>query len=233
MPVPNYSVVPATEDDIPILGDFLQDSKLQLAINRFLILDWPNFPFQKAHYTNAIKGGLSNPRTTSLKVIDNTSGKLVAQLVYTKKVSPPGEGESSTTEGNGGEANNEVPVGIVPDVYWAVMDAVKELEPNLETDEYIELTHMYVEPSSRRRGIGSRLLQIVEEAAAAENLPLTLFAEPNHHDFFVGHGFRDVKDVDIDLRKWAAPLSGYGVFRVSRMIFEGRVDAKATKLDAT
>ncbi|KAI1274707.1 hypothetical protein F5Y07DRAFT_372597 [Xylaria sp. FL0933] len=220
MPVPNYSVAPITKDDVPTIGGFLQDSKLQLAINRFLIVDWPNNSFQKAHYTDAIKGGLSNPRTTSLKVTDNTSGQIVAHLFYTKKASSPGEGQSSATEGDGEQANNQAPDGIVPDVYLAVMDAVKELEPNLDTDEYIELTHLYVEPSSRRQGIGSWLLQIIQEAAAAEKLPLTLFAEPNHHDFFVSHSFRDVKHVDIDLQKWAAPLSGYGVFRVSRMVFE-------------
>ncbi|KAI1424638.1 hypothetical protein F5Y12DRAFT_750938 [Xylaria sp. FL1777] len=220
MAVPNYSVVPITDADIPTIGGFLQDSKLDLAINRFLVKDWPNFPVQKAHYTHAIERGVSNPQTTSLKVVDNASGQPVAHLFYTKKASRRVENDKPTTEEKGGHTENEVPVGFVPDVYWAVMSAVEELEPNLDTDEFIELTHLYVQPSSRRQGIGSWLLHIAQEAAIAAKLPLTLFAEPNHHDFFVNRGFGDVKNVDIDLRTWAARLSGYGVFRVSRMVSE-------------
>ncbi|KAI0965947.1 hypothetical protein F4678DRAFT_451277 [Xylaria arbuscula] len=218
MPVPNHSVAPVTKDDIPTVSGFLQDSKLHLAINRFLIKDWPNFSFQNVNYARAIEGSLSNPQSTSLKVVNDTSGKIVAYICYTKRPSGPVKHEKLDPEGDESLANEEVPDGFVPDVYRAVMNADKELEPNLNTDEYISLTYLYVEPSSRRQGIGSWLFQIAQEAALAQNLPLTLFSEPNHHDFFVNRGFGDVKKVDIDLREWAAALSGYGVFRVTRMV---------------
>ncbi|KAI3328154.1 hypothetical protein F4824DRAFT_430560 [Ustulina deusta] len=222
MPIPNHSVVPITKDDIPTIGTFLQNSKLQLAINRFLVHDWPNFPLQKAHYTRAIEGGVSNPQTTSLKVINHTSGQPVAHLFYTKKASRFAENDKPAARKKEEQTKNEVPVGFAPEVYWAAMNAAKSLEPNFDTDEYIELTHLYVEPSSRRQGIGSWLLQIAQEAAMDAKLPLTMCSEPNNHDFFANRGFKDTKNADLDLRNWAASLSGYGVFRISRMVLKDK-----------
>ncbi|KAI0515064.1 hypothetical protein F5B22DRAFT_608164 [Xylaria bambusicola] len=217
MPVPNYSVVPITKEDIPLISAFLQASKLQLAINRFLVKDWPNDQFQKVHYTRAIEGGVSNPQTTSLKVINNTTGQAVAHLFYTEKPSTPAGDVEATTGGEKNQVKKEIPAAFNPAVYQAVMEAVEKLEPRLETDKYMELTHLYVEPSSRGQGIGSWLLQIAQEAAEAAKLPIVLCSEPNHHDFFVNRGFKDVKHADIDLAQWAASWSGYGVFRITRM----------------
>ncbi|KAK5636277.1 hypothetical protein RRF57_011989 [Xylaria bambusicola] len=217
MPVPDYSVVPITKDDIPVISAFLQASKLQLAINRFLIKDWPNDQFQKAHYTSVIEGGVSNPQTTSLKVINDTTGQAVAHLFYTEKLfTRAGEGEIAG-RGKEEQAKQKIPAEFNPAVYQAVMEAVKKLEPTVGAGKYIELTHLYVEPSSRGQGIGSWLLQIVQEAAGSAKLPLIICSEPNHHDFFVSRGFKDMEHVDIDLTEWAAPWSGYGVFRITRM----------------
>jgi hypothetical protein len=55
------------------------------------------------------------------------------------------------------------------------------------------------------------------EKSKAAGIPLTLVAEPESHEFFIKKGFEDAKSVDIDLRKWAPPHSGYGLFRISRM----------------
>ncbi|RYC65466.1 hypothetical protein CHU98_g742 [Xylaria longipes] len=191
-------------DDIPTMSSFLQDSKLHLAINRFLIEDWPNPPVQNALYTEAVKSGLSNPQTTCLKVVGDISKQSVAYLFYTKQKLPRGK--------------NEVPAGVVPEVFWTVTTAVQELQSDLQAEEFIGLTHIYVKPSSRRRGIGTWLLRMAQEHAADEKLPFRIIAEPNHHDFFINRGLRDKKHVDIDLTRWAAPLSGYGTFRISSMV---------------
>ncbi|KAI1173415.1 hypothetical protein F4777DRAFT_580995 [Nemania sp. FL0916] len=219
MSVPNYSVVPIAEADIPAIGGLLQDSKLCLAINRFLVKDWPNFAIQKPHYTKAVEGGMANPDTTCLKVVNDTSQLPVAHLFYTRKTVPPRDQSSTATETKSEDAKDEVPAGFIADPYWTVVKTVEELEPEFDTDEYMELTHVYVEPSSRGQGIGSWLFQIARDAATTAGLPFTICAEPDHHDFFVKRGFKDVKSVDIDLNKWAAPLSGYGVFRLARMVF--------------
>lgn len=270
MPIPNYSIAPITKDDIPAIGTFLFNSKLQLAINRFLITDWPNLPLQKPHYTGAIERALSDPDTTSLKVVNDITGEPVAHLFYTKKATLHRRvegGGKSASEGDGGDKEmkmkKDVPAGFNPDVYQTVMDFVEELEPEFETDEYMgertvfffffhrslsllpthqtgtipnptlqssvqkkliprkiltELTHIYVEPSSRNQGIGTWLLQMAREAARDAGLPFTACAEPNFHRFFVNRGLKDAKYVDVDLRRWAVEKSGFGVFRVSRMV---------------
>lgn len=123
MSVPNHHVEPMTEEDASTISSFLQDSKLQLAINRFLIKDWPNPPVQKALYSAAVRGGLSNPQTTSLKVVNDTSKQPVAYLFYTKQKMPSGE--------------EEVPAGVIPEVFWAVTNAVQELQSDFRTEEFI------------------------------------------------------------------------------------------------
>ncbi|KAI0436972.1 hypothetical protein F4803DRAFT_566414 [Xylaria telfairii] len=187
MSVPNHQIDSITEEDVSTISYFLQDSKLHLAINRFLIEDWPNPPVQKALYNAAIRASLSNPQTTCLKVVNDTSKEPVAYLFYTKQKQPSGK--------------QEVPAGVTPEVFWAVTNAFQELY--------------------RRQGIGTWLLQMAQDYAAEEKLPFRIIAEPNHHDFFVNRGFRDIKHVDIDLTRWAAPLSGYGMFRMSSMVATG------------
>ncbi|TRX93451.1 hypothetical protein FHL15_005726 [Xylaria flabelliformis] len=194
MSVPNHRVVPMTVDDVPIISSFLQDSKLQLAINRFVIKDWPNPPAQEALYTKAVEGALSNPQATSLKVVDDISKQPVAYLFYTKQKVP--------------SVDREVPAGVVPEVFWAVTRATQELHSDFQNEEFI----------------GTWLLEMAQKHAADEKLLLRITAEPNHHDFFVNRGFRDIKHVDVDLTRWAAPLSGYGTFRLSSMVSESVAD---------
>lgn len=76
-----------------------------------------------------------------------------------------------------------------------------------------------MKPSLRRRGIGSLLVQIAFDKAKAEGLPLVVLSEPEAHPFMVKQGFTDRKHVDIDLAKWAAPYSGFGLFRLFEMIW--------------
>ncbi|KAI0448243.1 hypothetical protein F5B21DRAFT_193301 [Xylaria acuta] len=218
MSVPNYHVVPITVDDISTISSFLQDSKLQLAINRFVIKDWPNPPIQKALYTEAVKGGLSNPQTTCLKVVEDISKQSVAYLFYTKQRFPNGKHDANVAGDERGDSKKEVPAGVVPEVFWAVTNAFQELRSDFQSEEFIELTHIYVKPTSRQQGIGTWLLQMAQRHAADQKLPFRIIAEPNHHDFFVNRGFRDIKHVDVDLTRWAAPLSGYGTFRISSMV---------------
>ncbi|KAI0206890.1 hypothetical protein F4808DRAFT_454805 [Astrocystis sublimbata] len=221
MSVPRHQLAPITVDDIPLVSSFLQDSKLQLAINRFVIKDWPNPSFQNAHYTKAIQGGLTNPQTTCLKVVNEVSQQAVAYLFYTRentKKQSHSENPGGSDVGDEKRNKKEVPDGIVPDVYWAVTDAFEELQSDFGTEDFIGVTHIYVEPSSRQQGIGTWLLNVAREHAIEQKLPFRIIAEPNHHKFFENRGFEDVRSVDIDLTRWAPPLSGYGTFRISSML---------------
>jgi hypothetical protein len=63
-------------------------------------------------------------------------------------------------------------------------------------------------------------MQICFDKATAEGLPLTLCSEPQAYDFYAKRGLRDTKHAEVDLSKWAPAYCGYGVFRISGMIWK-------------
>jgi hypothetical protein len=58
------------------------------------------------------------------------------------------------------------------------------------------------------------------EKAKTAGLPIVVSAEPAAHVFFQHRGFRDVKHAVIDLRKWAPEYTGFGEFRLTRMVLD-------------
>jgi len=73
-------------------------------------------------------------------------------------------------------------------------------------------------PDHRRKGLGSKLVKMCIEKAKSEALPLVVLSEPEAHGFCLKLGFEDTQQADIDLRKWAPELSGFGMFRVWGMV---------------
>lgn len=230
MSILNHSILPATEADLPVIAGFLLASKLQLAVNRFLFKDWPNEPAQRDLYTSAVEGGFKDPQSTTLKVVDDRSGETVAHLILKRRTG--GEAKEPAVDVDG---TQEVPRGMDPDVLPTVMRMIREVDEEMQgidhirendsvhvscifTDRYLEITHIYVKPTSRRQGIGSQLVQLSIEKAKAAGVPLAIASEPDAHEFFLRQGFRDTKHSDIDLSQWAPPHSGWGVFRLAGMI---------------
>ena len=60
------------------------------------------------------------------------------------------------------------------------------------------------------------------ERAKKEGLPVFLISEPQARDFFLSEGFLETGYVDIDLSRHAPPNCGYGIFRLTSMIFENK-----------
>lgn len=236
--IPNHTILPRTEADIPTLVAFLQSSKLQLAINRFLFYDWPNEPAQRANCTNVIEGSFKNPNVTSLKVVNDASAEIVAHLVLTHE-----RPQSSTNDKASGEEKEEnkpsgagPPEGMNMAVAEIIGKTVAEIEQDRKDLERIgeqiavsprprdvadencqELTWLFVKPSSRKQGIGSALVRYALEAARAAGLPLTACSEPPAHGFYLKQGLKGTKHVDIDLTQWGGENCGYGLFRISGM----------------
>jgi len=48
-----------------------------------------------------------------------------------------------------------------------------------------------------------------------EGIPIVSCSDPAAYDFFIKLGFRDSKQVNIDLSQWAPKYSGFGVFRLA------------------
>ena len=154
-------------------------------------------------------------------------------------------GTGTAGEG-GGKQDGSPPDFFNPHVLSAVQAAVAEINQTTQTTEHygrlrytlfstlissihrlhhstdpteIELTYIAIKSPHRRRGTGSRLLQICFDRAKAADLPLVVSSEPAAYDFFTALGFRDTKHVDFDLSKWAAKYNGFGLFRLSGMMW--------------
>lgn len=85
--------------------------------------------------------------------------------------------------------------------------------------EKIDLVYICVKPSLQGHGIGAKLVQIGFDKAKDDNIPFALCAEAPAHDFYVKLGFKETKHTDIDLAKYAPANSGFGVFRLTGMIW--------------
>ena len=230
--MPPTSILPVSSSDLPTVGRFLYSQKLALTVNRLLFKDWPNEAAQMPVYTSAVEGGLKDPSTEGLKVIDDESREIVGYIALTRR--RPVKQEPPTVQGNG-DAKQNIPEFFNPDVLSMVLTAVNEINKEIEGIDHFgsvlsiyklsvangvaEVTYIAVRPSHRRQGIGRQLVQICFDRAKAEGLPLAVSSEPAAYDFFVNLGFKDTKHADFDLSKFAPANSGFGIFRLSGMIW--------------
>ncbi|KAH6877206.1 hypothetical protein B0T10DRAFT_609926 [Thelonectria olida] len=213
MPI-SVSIQPVSGADLPALADFLYTSKLSLSINRLLYKDWPNESAQRPIYAGAIKTSLSDPSSECLKAVDAKTGNVLGFVVLTKKPAQKNEDVSRTDDG---AAKSSVPESMNPEVFWTVMKATAELSHGAENIDHLEVTYVFVKPSNRRIGIGSQLVRECCMRAKDAGLPLIVSSEPAGYDFFLKNGFTKSKHFDIDLRKWAPPYNGFGIFRLARL----------------
>ncbi|WAO96772.1 N-acetyltransferase domain-containing protein [Fusarium falciforme] len=220
------SILPVAGSDLPMLAEFVHSSKLSLTINRLLYLDWPNDAAQKPQYRRAVESSFNNDMVQCLKAVDEESNELVGYLVLTPKT--PVEARKDTETGSDVEEQG-VPDGMHAGVWSAVTNAAAEINRETASLDHLELTYIYVKPSHRQKGIGSLLLQEAFRRAHAGRVPLALCSEPAAYSFYKNRGFQETKHVDIDLRLWAPPYTGFGIFRLSGMIrrVEGEVSGAA------
>ncbi|RSL74664.1 hypothetical protein CEP51_011502 [Fusarium floridanum] len=198
------SILPVTKSDLPVLAEF------------------PNDAAQKPLYKRAVKSSFNNDTVQCLKAVDEESNELVGYLVLTPKT--PVEARKVTEIGSDFEEQG-VPEGMHAGVWSAVNKAAAEIKRETDSLDHLELTYIYVKLSYRQKGIGSLLLQEAFRRAHADRVPLALCSEPAAYSFYKNRGFQDTKHVDIDLRLWAPPYTGFGIFRLSGMIrgVEGEV----------
>ena len=58
------------------------------------------------------------------------------------------------------------------------------------------------------------------EKAKEAGVPLSLISVPAAHQFYEKLGFKDTTHVNVDLSKWGAPHSGYGIWRAYAMMHD-------------
>ncbi len=64
------------------------------------------------------------------------------------------------------------------------------------------------------------LVQHCLKKAEEVGVPLCIASEPQAHKFFLGRGFKDTTQSDIDLSKYSPEYNGFGVFRLQGMTVE-------------
>ncbi|KAJ5120166.1 hypothetical protein N7448_010835 [Penicillium atrosanguineum] len=215
MAAPNYTIAPVLESDLPFLANFLHVAKLSLSINRLIFKDWPNDAVQMQMYTGAVRGGFSDPSMESFKAVDSDSDEIIGYFALARKQPV----EETSVDAENKDSNQVIPDGLNPGLFEEVVKATDQISKKVEAMDRFELVYMCVKPSCQRNGIGSKLVQLGFDRAKAEGIPLAVCAEAPAYGFFVKLGFKDTTHCDMDLRRYAPANSGFGIFRLSGMIW--------------
>ncbi|CBF83282.1 hypothetical protein AN3162.2 [Aspergillus nidulans FGSC A4] len=219
-PSPLYTFRQVERSDLDALEELLFTSKLSLTINRLLFKDWPNEAAQRRNYRAALENqDFESDDRERLGVIDNASGKLIGFIALCRR-QPELHTQAASPSVDGPEKQMNIPDHFNPEVYNAVMNAVRELSfTGLETREHYEVVYIAVDHAFRRRGIGRDLVRHVFAKAKAAGVPVAVSSEPQAYAFFTEMGFEETKSVEMDLAQWAPSYSGFGAFRLRSMIW--------------
>jgi hypothetical protein len=136
-PSPLYTFRQVERSDLDALEELLFTSKLSLTINRLLFKDWPNEAAQRRNYRAALENqDFESDDRERLGVIDNASGKLIGFIALCRR-QPELHTQAASPSVDGPEKQMNIPDHFNPEVYNAVMNAVRELSfTGLETREH-------------------------------------------------------------------------------------------------
>ena len=236
MAAPKCSIAPVSSFDLPTLASFIHSSKLALSINRVIFQQWPNEPLQRTLYTNAVESAYEDPSMECFKAVEE-SNEIIGYIVIARKKPVGSKDKPSTdTDNQNVSGGQDIPDGLNPGLLTEVNNATVEIAKDTEDlDRFgktylsihirneltyqVELIYMCVRPSKQGYGIGSQLMQLGFDRAKVEGIPFAICAEAPAYGFFAKLGFKDLRHQDIDLRKYASAFSGFGVFRLSGMIW--------------
>ncbi|KAJ5594053.1 uncharacterized protein N7459_000261 [Penicillium hispanicum] len=216
MTTPDYSIAAVASSDLPTLARFIHDAKLALSINRLIFLDWPNEPVQSRQYTSAVQSGYDDPSIECFKAVDNHSQEIIGYFVLGRKRSVE---KTPPIDIKNDDSKADVPEGLNPALLAEVVNATSLIARETEDIDRYELIYMCVKPALQRQGIGSELVRLGFERAQAEGIPLAVCAEAPAYKFFAKLGFKETTHVDIDLRNYAPANTGFGIFRLTGMIW--------------
>jgi GNAT superfamily N-acetyltransferase len=82
-----------------------------------------------------------------------------------------------------------------------------------------ELIFIVVEQPYRGNGPGSKLLRYAVAEAKVASIPFCVCSEPAARPLFDKHNFLEEVHADMDLSARAPPYTGFGVFRLTGMVW--------------
>ncbi|KAK9796615.1 putative N-acetyltransferase domain-containing protein [Seiridium cardinale] len=185
---------PMLESDLETAAQFMYASQIQQATNRFVFLDWPNESAQLALYNASIRHMFEDPANEMYKITAD-SGEMIASLILSRKVPANGNQASAPSV-------NQRPIdtsAMNPAVRPAMRSALMSVQKPMEGDDHLVLSSIFVKQDIRTKGLGTQLVKLAKERAAAEGVPLFLSSVPSASDFYRKLGFKDTNYADIDL----------------------------------
>ena len=88
-------------------------------------------------------------------------------------------------------------------------NSIVDRGPLTDIEEYWDVDHLSVDPSYQRRGIGSALIQYVQQVAAKDNLPIVLAASVKGRPMYKKHGFVEKGECELGAGHMAETMVWY------------------------
>ncbi|OAL32312.1 hypothetical protein AYO22_00334 [Fonsecaea multimorphosa] len=127
-------ICPVSSSDLPLLSDLVHTCKLALPINRLLFKDWPNDAAQRPLYAAAVESAFKDELAVCLKAVDEGSGDVLGHVALTRKRPPTESTETQlpSSQGSGGEKQQDISEFFNPDLLSAISNAVSEIAKETE-----------------------------------------------------------------------------------------------------
>ncbi|MCJ1388894.1 hypothetical protein MMC18_001745 [Xylographa bjoerkii] len=218
MPPPTHAIHPLLAADLPTIAQFMFASQLPQPPNQFLFLHWPDEPAQTALYSTGLEAAFTDPHTAMYKATDARSGALVAHLILTRKPSAAPAPAHADPLPPAAAAAAAPPAGVNPAFHAVLTRLLATVQAGMQGVDHLVLSSIFVEPASRNRGLGARLVRFATEEAARAGVPLFLASVPSARGFYVKQGFEERRAADVDLREWGVEGGGWGVYRLYGMV---------------
>ncbi|MCJ1460411.1 hypothetical protein MMC28_010793 [Mycoblastus sanguinarius] len=209
----SVDIVPATLEDLPAISSIWpQSMKFDLMMN-FIFpnhLYDPSVP-EKAMY-NMYARAMQQPNMQFFKAVSRARGDTVGFAGWRRE-------DGNEARDKDYRIRPEWPDGVDAETATLYFGGLMRIEKMLMSGrKHVVLTSLHVLPAYQRKGIGSLLVRYGLETLRFDELPVFLSTQMRGRNFYSKLGWEDADFLDIDLEKWAGPLSGYGVHRSPCMI---------------
>lgn len=214
-----FTLVPATEDDVPSLirvhiAGFGYDNSARL-----MFKDKDEW---EAALRNMLEAQLSNPKYPVIKAISKDNGNVLgwsACRFVGKDDDLDSIGATAEVKEAPNEINDRKDRTIRSVIYKESMRVLRDWMTNRE---YILFNTLVVDPAAQGHGVGTALARWVTAQADEHGIYCLLRSSPAAHNIYLKAGFRDVSSFEVDLREFAPGGQGegwgWGMYTVRHML---------------
>ena len=213
----SFSLVPASEDDIPSLirvhmAGFGYDNSARL-----MFKDKDEW---EAKLRVMLEAELPNPKYAFIKAISKDNGSVLGWQgcrFYGKDDDLESIGSVVGSEEAVDETNDQKD-RTLPSVIKK--ESIRVLKEWMTNRQYIHLNVLVVDPAAQGHGVGTALARWVTGKADEHGIYCWLQSSPAAHSIYLKAGYRDVGSFDVDLREFApgGKEAGWGMYKYRHML---------------